>query len=251
MRNTVQTVHRALQILESFEGEAEVRGVSELAARLGVHRSTASRLVATLEARDFLERVPGSDVFRLGPRLGRLGLLASRHRDLIDAARQPMEEFASRTGETVTLAIRDGDEAITIAQLDARYVVTIKNWVGRRTPLHCTSDGKVLLAFGNGALPPGQLPRLSEHTVRSKADLTRELEEARLKGWASALGELEDGLHGVAAPVLDGSGRCLAALGVSGPAYRLPAETLSALAEECALAAAKIGGRIIAANNGV
>jgi DNA-binding IclR family transcriptional regulator len=251
MRNTVQTVSRALQILESFEGEAEVRGVSELAARLGVHRSTASRLVATLEARDFLERVPGSDVFRLGPRLGRLGLLASRHRDLIEAARQPMEEFASRTGETVTLAIRDGNEAITIAQLDARYVVTIKNWVGRRTPLHCTSDGKVLLAFGNGRPPPGPLRRLSESTIRSKAELTRQLEDVRTRGWASALGELEEGLHGVAAPVLDGSRRCLAALGVSGPSYRLPSEALSALAQACALAAEEIGARIIAANNGV
>jgi DNA-binding IclR family transcriptional regulator len=251
MRNTVQTVHRALQILESFEGEAEVRGVSELATRLGVHRSTASRLVATLEARAFLERVPGSDVFRLGPRLGRLGLLASRHRDLIDAARHPMEGFASRTGETVTLAIRDGDEAITIAQLDARYVVTIKNWVGRRTPLHCTSDGKVLLAFGNAGLSPGPLRRLSEHTVRSKAELGRELEDVRARGWASALGELEDGLHGVAAPVVDHSGRCLAALGVSGPSYRLPSEAIPALAEACVLAAGEIGTRIIAANNGV
>lgn len=251
MRNTVQTVNRALQILESFEGEAEVRGVSELAARLGVHRSTASRLVATLEARDFLERVPGSDVVRLGPKLGRLGLIASRHRDLIDAARQPMEEFASRTGETVTLAIRDGDEASTVAQLDARYVVTIKNWVGRRTPLHCTSDGKVLLAFGNGRLPPGPLQRLNEHTIRSKAELVRQLDEIRAQGWASALGELEEGLHGVAAPVLDGSGTCLAALGVSGPSYRLPPEALSALAEDCALAARKIGTRIVAATNGV
>jgi DNA-binding IclR family transcriptional regulator len=251
MRNTVQTVDRALQILESFEGEAEVRGVSELAARLGVHRSTASRLVATLEARDFLERVPGSDVLRLGPRLGRLGLIASRHRDLVDAARQPMEEFASRTGETVTLAIRDGDEASTVAQLDARYVVTIKNWVGRRTPLHCTSDGKVLLAFGNGRLPAGPLQRLSEHTIRSKVELARQLDDIRARGWASAVGELEDGLHGVAAPVLDDSGRCLAALGMSGPSYRLPPQALSALAEECALVARRIGTRIVAVNNGV
>jgi DNA-binding IclR family transcriptional regulator len=250
MRNTVQTVDRALQILESFEG-VEVRGVSELAAKLGVHRSTAYRLAATLESRDFLERVPGADDFRLGPRLGRLGLLASRHRDLIEAARQAMEEFASQTGETVTLAIRDGDEAATIAQLDARYVVTIKNWVGRRTPLHCTSDGKVLLAFGNGRLPPGPLGRLGDRTIRSKAELARQLEEIRARGWASALGELEDGLHGVAAPVLDGSGRCLAALGVSGPSYRLPPEALTALAEECALAARKIGARIVAVNNGV
>jgi DNA-binding IclR family transcriptional regulator len=250
MRNTVQTVDRALQILESFEGAAEVRGVSELAGRLGVHRSTALRLVATLEARDFLERVPGSDVYRLGHRLGRLGLLASRHRDLVDAARQPMEDLAARTGETVSLAIRDADEAITIAQLDARYVVTIKNWVGRRTLLHCTSDGKVLLAFGSEHVPPGPLQRVTERTVRKRAELARQLEEVRAQGWASSIGELEEGLNGVSAPVLDGATTCRGALCVSGPSYRVSVESLPRVAEVCALAASEIGARMLAGDKG-
>jgi DNA-binding IclR family transcriptional regulator len=251
MRNTVQTVDRALRILESFEEDGELQGVSELAARLGVHRSTALRLVGTLEARGFLERVPGSDVYRLGHRLGRLGLIASRYRDLIDAARRPMEELAAGTGETVTLAIRDGDEASTIAQLDARYVVTIKNWIGRRTPLHCTSDGKVLLAFGSEHLPRGPLERVTERTVRAKGELERQLEEVRRRGWATAVGELEEGLNGVAAPVLDGALRCHGALGVSGPSYRVSEEGLGELAEECAGAAREIGARMVAALNGV
>jgi DNA-binding IclR family transcriptional regulator len=251
MRNTVQTVDRALQILESFEDGAEVRGVSELAVRLGVHRSTALRLVGTLEARGFLERVVGRDVYRLGHRVGRLGLIASRHRDLVDAARRPMEELAASTGETVTLAIRDGDEAATIAQLDARYVVTIKNWIGRRTLLHCTSDGKVLLAFGSERVPSGSLRRVTERTVRTKAELDRQLEEVRNTGWATALGELEEGLNGVAAPVLDGARRCHGALGVSGPSYRVSEEALGGLAEECARAAREIGARMVAASNGV
>lgn len=245
MRNMVQTVDRALQILESFEGEAEARGVSELAGRLGVHRSTASRLVATLAARGFLERVPGSELFRLGPRLGNLGLLASRHRDLTELARRPMEELADRTGETVTLAVRDDDETITIAQVDARYVVSVKNWIGRRTPLHCTSDGKVLLAFGNGTRPAGTLKGLTGSTITTKAELTRQLDVVRRRGWATALGEFEDGLHGVAAPVLDRSGSCRAALSVSGPSYRVPVDALPALAEACALAAEEIGSRLV------
>lgn len=245
MRNRVQTVDRALQILESFEDEAEARGVSELAARLGVHRSTASRLVATLEGRGFLERVPGSERFRLGPSLGRLGLLASRHRDLTEIARLPMQELADRTGETVTLAVRDGNETITIAQVDARYVVGVKNWVGRRTPLHCTSDGKVLLAFGNGRRPTGTLKGLTGKTITVRAELGRQLEEVRRRGWATALGEFEEGLHGVAAPVLDRSGKCRAALSVSGPSYRVPADALEGLAETCTLAAGAIGSRLV------
>lgn len=251
MRNKVQTVDRALQILESFEDEAEARGVSELANRLGVHRSTASRLVATLEGRGFLERVPGSEIVRLGPRLGRLGLLAARHRDLTELASRPMEALAERTGETVTLAIRDGAETITIRQVDARYVVGVKNWVGRRAPLHCTSDGKVLLAFGNGAVSAGRLHPLTANTIVTKAALERQLAEIRRRGWATALEEFEDGLHGVAAPVLDGDGRCRAALSVSGPAYRIPAGDLPELAGECARAADQIGSLLVPTSDGV
>ncbi|HEX2045115.1 MAG TPA: IclR family transcriptional regulator [Gaiellaceae bacterium] len=251
MRNKVQTVDRALQILESFEDEAEARGVSELATRLGVHRSTASRLVATLEGRGFLERVPGSEVVRLGPRLGRLGLLASRHRDLTELARRPMESLAERTGETVTLAIRDGDETITIRQVDARYVVGVKNWVGRRAPLHCTSDGKVLLAFGNGGVSAGQLRALTARTIVTRTALADQLVEIRRRGWATALEEFEEGLHGVAAPVLDGAGGCRAALSVSGPAYRIPADALPGLAAECARAADQIGSLLVTTSDGV
>jgi DNA-binding IclR family transcriptional regulator len=250
MRNKVQTVDRALQILESFEDEAEARGVSELATRLGVHRSTASRLVATLEGRGFLERVPGSDVVRLGPRLARLGFLASPGRDLVAQSRPAMEALADRTGETVTLAIRDGNAAITIAQVDARYVVGVKNWVGRRTPLHCTSDGKVLLAFGNGSAATGPLRSLTERTIVARAALARQLDEIRKRGWATALGEFEEGLHGVAAPVRDGGGACRAALSVSGPSYRLPAGALPELAPECTRAADEIGSRLVTTRNG-
>lgn len=251
MRNMVQTVDRALRILEAFEDDAEPRRVSELATRLGVHRSTASRLVATLEGRGFLERVPGSDVVRLGPRLARLGLLASAHRDLAALARGPMQSLAERTGETVTLAIRDGDQTITIAQVDARYVVGVKNWIGRRTPLHCTSDGKVLLAFGNGKVGDGPLRPLTDRTIVAKTALARELTEIRARGWAVALGEFEQGLHGVAAPVLDAAGGCRAAVSVSGPSYRVPAEALPVLAAECARAADEIGSRLVMTSDGL
>jgi DNA-binding IclR family transcriptional regulator len=245
MRNKVQTVDRALRILESFDDEAQARGVSELATRLGVHRSTASRLVATLEGHGFLERVPGSEAFRLGPRLGRLGLLATRYGELTELASRAMETLADGTGETVTLAVRDEEETITIAQVDARYVVSVKNWVGRRTPLHCTSDGKVLLAFGDGTLPSRPLRGRTEKTITAKTELKRQLEQIRRRGWATALGEFEDGLHGVAAPVLDGSGRCRAALSVSGPSYRVPAEALPELAAKCAATANEIGSRLV------
>jgi DNA-binding IclR family transcriptional regulator len=240
MRNMVQTVDRALRILQSFEDDGDARSVSEIASRLGVHRSTASRLAGTLAARGFLERAPDGDSFQLGPQLGRLGMLAVGARSLIEVARRPMERLAWHTGETVTFAVRHGNEAATVAQVDARYVVGVMNWVGRRTPLHCTSDGKVLLAFGDERLA-GALPKLTSRTITSRAELERQLDEVRERGWASAVGEFEDGLQGVAVPVFDSSARCLAALSVSGPSYRVPREAFTELAQQCKKIAQEIG----------
>jgi len=247
MSNTLQSVDRALRILLSFEKEGQEATIADLASMLGVHKSTASRLAATIRRHGLLERDPGSDRFRLGPELARLGMLALGDRGLLEVARRPMGELARETGETVTLAVLHSGELTTVAQIDSRYVVGPQNWVGRRTPLHATSDGKVWLAFGGAQLPPGRLEALTRRTHTRRTELERELEGARRRGWAQALGELEDGLHGVAAPVLDASGRCRGALSVSGPSYRVTPDGMPALAEACRRAAGAIGSLLVAA----
>jgi DNA-binding IclR family transcriptional regulator len=250
MSNTLQSVERALRILLSFETEVQEASVSELAAMLGVHKSTASRLAATLSAHGMLERAPGSERFRLGPELGRLGMLAVGGRDLIEAARSSMAGLAGVTGETVTLAVRDGAEMASVAQVDSRYVVGVQKWVGRRTPLHCTSDGKVMLAFGEIGLPEGPLEARTNHTIISPAALERQLAQIRERGWATALGELEEGLNGVAVPVFDAGRRCVAGLSVSGPSYRVTPDHLPPLARHCVEAATKISMQLAWSSNG-
>lgn len=250
MGNTLQSVDRALRILVAFETEGQEIGVGELAEFLDVHKSTASRLAATLRAHGLLERVPDSERFRLGSQLARLGMIALRGRDLVEAARRPMSGLAARTGETVTLAVRHGDELATVAQIEARYVIGIQNWLGRRTPLHCSSDGKVMLAFGEAELPRGRLRALTKATVTSRRALLGQLEDVRERGFAVAVGELEEGLNGVAVPVLDASGRCCAALSVSGPSYRVAPDFLDAFAESCKEAAAEIGAHLIWTTDG-
>jgi DNA-binding IclR family transcriptional regulator len=241
MRNTLQSVERALRVLTAFESNGQELGVGEIAELLDVHKSTASRLAATLAASGFLERSPASESFRLGPQLARLGVLAFGGPALVEIARKPMEELARTTGETVTFSVRDGNEAVTVAQIDARYLVGVKNWVGGRTPLHCTSDGKVLLAFGGGKLVRRPLQALTARTVTDRTELRRQLEETRRRGWGSGVGEYEDGLNGVAAPVLDAAGRCRAALCVCGPSYRVPEEALRGFAKQCVQATTGIG----------
>jgi DNA-binding IclR family transcriptional regulator len=250
MNNAPQSVERALQILLAFDAEEQALSLGEIAALLQVHKSTASRLTAALRRNGFLERTPGSERFRLGPELARLGLLAVAGRDLIEVARAPMNELAAATGETVTLGILNGDELTTVAQVDSGHVVGPRSWIGRRTLLHTTSDGKVFLAFGGVPVPDGRLVALTPQTLTRRAALQRELAEVRRRGWAHAIGELEDGLHGVAAPVLDVAGRCRAALSVSGPSYRLTPEQLPQFASACVDAATRIGSRLAASTDG-
>ena len=244
MRDTqpvaVQSVDRALQILLAFEPEGGELRVTDLAARLDVHKSTASRLASTLAAHGFLERADGAEAFRLGRRMVRLGMLAAAERDLVAVARPAMEELAAATGETVVLSVVAGDDAVDIAQVDSRFLVGGKRWLGLRSPLHATSDGKVLLAFGAAAFPAGELVRMSPRTVTSQRALEQELAEVRANGWARSVGEYEEGLNGVAAPIFEDD-RCVAALSVSGPAYRVTEELLPDLAARCIEAADAIG----------
>ena len=247
MRDTqpsVQSVDRALQILTAFESESRELGVGQLATRLSVHKSTASRLASTLASHGFLERAPNGDAFRLGPRLARLGMRAAAAEDVVEAARPVMEELAGESGEAVVLSVPLDGEAIDVAQVDTRYRVGGKTWIGRRTPLHATSDGKIFLAFGAATLAPGRLERIAERTITSRAALERELADVRERGWAGALGECEEGLNGVAAAIVGADGRCVAALSVSGPAYRLHPQALPALAERCTAAAAAISSSL-------
>lgn len=245
----VQSVVRALRLLGAFGDGRRELGVAQVAGFLGVHASTASRLAATLAAHGFLERSRPGGAFRLGPEMIRLGLLAAGGESLVETAREAMDELAVETGETVVLSVPSGHETIDVAQVDSRYLVGGQSWVGRRLPLHATSDGKVFLAFGAAAFEGKRaLERVSPRTIVDPAELERHLADVRARGWAPAVGECEEGLNGVAAPVFARRNRCVAALSVSGPSYRLPAERFPELGRRCARAAAAVSARLAASS---
>jgi len=221
--STLQTADRALQILQQFRQPGEVLAVGELASRLGLHRSTTSRLVSTLRARGFLEGARGEAV-RLGPEAVRIGRLALAGRQLVVVAQPVMDRLAKETGEAVTLAMPSGEQVLTVAESGGSYFVSSGQWVGVVTPAHCAADGKVLLAFGAIIRPNGVLSALTARTVTDPEVLESELAAVRARGYAVARGELEDGLNGLAVPVRDGPEphrTCAAALCISGPAYRM------------------------------
>jgi DNA-binding IclR family transcriptional regulator len=153
-----------------------------------------------------------------------------------------MEWLADETGETVNLAVLEGHEAVNLSQADGRHIVGVGSWAGRRTALHCTANGKILLAFAQNVEVPPKLERFTHRTITTRPELLAELRRVRRRGYATNVGELETGLHAVAVPIADAAGSCRAALSVSGPAYRLPAASLEGIAGTCREAADAIEG---------
>lgn len=237
----MQSADRALAILTAFDDGRADLGVSELAAELGMHKSTVSRLLAALERRGLVRRQ--GERFAPGPELARLGTLALRGLTVEGAARAPLELLAERTGETVNLAVRDGDRALNVLQVDASHFVGVTDWTGRAAPLHASANGKALLAFGDRAATR-KLARLTPRTIVDRRALRVELERTRAAGFAVAVEELELGLHAVAAPVFDAGGSCVAAVSVSGPAYRLTEPRLPGVGELCAATASDVSARL-------
>jgi len=222
-------------LLRAFGSSAPELGVSELGRRLNLHKSTVSRLLSTLESEGLLERAPGTEKYRLGPEIARLAGQADHLGDVREVARPFLVELAEVTRETANLAILDGDEVNNVDQVSGAHWVRVGNWVGRRTPLHCVANGKALLAF----LPVAQLDRLAAGPLAAFTPLTitrtdtllASLALVRQQGYAAALGEIEEGLNAVAAPIWDAHGAVAAAISVSGPAYRVTPERVPELGQ--------------------
>jgi len=223
---TTDGVERAMSVLEILSDAAEDLGVTDIARKLEVHKATASRLLGTLASRGLVERDPNTGKFRVGIGLIRLAGAAMSGLDVIQQARPVLEDLRERTGETVNLAIMDKDSVLYVDQVTAAHAIVMANWVGRHSPVHCSSSGKVLVAFGDERqrerLLSGSLERLTKNTITDAERLSAELSEVRRRGYAHAVGELEDGLNTVAAPVF-ADRRVIAAVSVSGPSFRVPA----------------------------
>jgi IclR family acetate operon transcriptional repressor len=229
---TYQSAERVLALLARFEDGRSELSVTEIARCLGVHKSTASRLAATLERAGFLAR--SGQRYRLGVEIIRLGILALRNTDIVAAMQPAMEKLSKHTGETINLAIPAGPDVLNVAELPSTFILSCSGgWIGRRTKPHAVANGKVLLAYG--AIPvPAALERYTEHTITSPGALSEELAAVRTDGFAKAVSELEEGLVAVASPVFDAGGACVAALSVSGPSFRMPPEKLDELGRLCA-----------------
>ncbi|HYJ67220.1 MAG TPA: IclR family transcriptional regulator [Nocardioidaceae bacterium] len=244
---TVQSVDRAITVLEILARTGE-SGVTEIAAELGVHKSTAFRLVAALDRRGLVEQNADRGKYRLGVGILRLAGATTARLDVVQEARPICQQLATDTGETVNIAVLSDGAALYLDQVAGSSALQPHNWVGQRIPLHATSNGKILLAWLSDAEVSSQvgrsLRRYTPTTVTGIKDLRAELSSVRECGYAVAVDELEIGLAAVAAPIRGVHGDVLASLSVSGPTFRLDQRSIDVATDAVRAAAADVSRRL-------
>lgn len=227
-----QAVNRAARLLTEVVHSPDAVSFTELAAATGLAKSTTSRLLFALE-RNGLVRRDDHGRFRPGEVFVRFAWRGGAKAGLTDVAQPFLDRLGEQTGETINIGVERDAMVEQIAQVNSVYVIGATNWLGRPVPLHCTALGKVLLAYGVAALPPGRLERRTDQTITSRAALAADLATICARGYAITDGELEPGLVAVAAPVYRDGGAVVAALSVSGPATRLAPARLAGVAAQC------------------
>jgi len=239
----VQSVDRAVTVLE-FLGRRGWARVTEVANELDIHKSTAYRLLTTLRDRGMVEQSAVTEKYRLGFGLVLLASAVTADLDIVRCARPVCERLSEGTQETVTVAVLEGDDAVVIHQSISRSSALNADWDGMHTPLHATAAGKIFLAHMPGdqrrRILKGPLERFTENTVVDPAILEDRLRESRAQDYAYTAEELELGLNSVGVPIRDANGSVVAAVAVSGPAFRLPAGSMREMAETVRGAAAEI-----------
>ncbi|GAA1964064.1 IclR family transcriptional regulator [Amycolatopsis minnesotensis] len=243
----VQSVDRAISVLEMLARNGEA-GITEIAGELGVHKSTASRLVSVLESRGLVEQLGERGKYAIGFGIVRLAGAATGRMDLARLGRQTCQELAESLGETVNIAVADEGVAINISQARGHAAITTQNWTGQRTPLHATSSGKILLAHLDEAerrrLLRRKLESYTPRTTVDPGDLAGELERIVAEGYAACFEEFELGMHAVAVPIFGPGGEVVAAISASGPSYRLSRQRVRQIVRPMTEAAAELSSQL-------
>jgi len=244
----LSSVANAIRLLTSFSGEEDELGITTLANRLRLAKSTVHRLAATLTGAGFLEQNSETGKYRLGVALFELGALVRRRMDVANEARPKLRELLEKTGETVQLGIVDHFSVLYVYEMESRRAIRMAAAVGGRAPLHCTAVGKVLLAYQprdyvKEAIGRG-LTAYTPKTITKREAVLAMLDEVRLRGHAIDDEESESGLRGIAAPVRNHDGGVIAALGVAAPVQRMNKKVMQTCVPSVIEAAAAVSARL-------
>jgi len=247
-RMRLSSVANSIRLTKAFSESEYEMGISALASRLGLAKSTVHRLATTLVEYDILEQNRETGKYRLGLALFELGTLVRRKMDTASESRAQMYSLAETTGETVQLAVFDHMSVLYIRILESRQAVRMSTIAGSRAPAHCTSVGKVLLAHQPAEVvkqvTEQGLKRFTANTITDAAVLAEELTAIRAKGYAIDDEEIEVGLRCVAAPIRNHTGRVIAAISVAAPVQRMTKKNVQTTAPTVVAAADAISRRL-------
>ena len=220
----VQSIERAFAVLGALtDGPI---GVTEVADRVDLPKSTAARMLASLAREGAVEQLPGETRYRLGPRIETLATGLTAARGLVAISRPHLAELAASIGEVAGLSVPEGDLIHYVDQVDSDHPVGVRDWTGSRIALHAVSSGLAILALR----PPaeierylaGPLERFTDRTMTDPDELRARLRRAQLDGYAWTAGEYTEDISSVASAIADASGEAIAAIHVHGPSYRFP-----------------------------
>ncbi|MDX1520743.1 MAG: IclR family transcriptional regulator [Anaerolineae bacterium] len=229
MRNkNIQSIERAFLILQTIAGHPAGLGVTSIAHKVDLPKSTVARFLTSLETVQAIERLSTGEGYGIGPGLMALVSQMPFSRHLITLARPYLDELSQATGESVFLCVLDGDQAHYIDQVNSVHHVQIQDWTDSRFPLHVTSNGKIFLA----SWPEAQLARylsrpLERYTANTITDperMRQHLVQVKDQGYAWVNKEFDDEVAGLAVPIVDGRGAIVASISLGGPCYRFPPE---------------------------
>jgi DNA-binding IclR family transcriptional regulator len=244
----LSSVATAMRLLKAFTADGAELGISTLAKRIGVAKSTAHRLAVTLVQEGMLEQNRDSGKYRLGIALFRLGALVRQRMDVSNEAKPILYELREKTNESVHLAILDGTEIMYIYNLESTQAIRMRSDIGVRKPAYCTAEGQAMLAFQPpqviDAVISAGLAARTPQTITDPAALQEAFATIRRRGCAIEDEESELGMRAIASPIRDDSGEVVAAVGVAGPATRLSRRTTAAFVPHVIEAAAAISRRL-------
>lgn len=240
----IQSIQRAAAIMRSFTETEPELSVMELSRRLDLHKSTVSRMLATLQHERLVDQNPETGKYRLG--LGLIGLAGVALGRLNSrAASQPyLTDLANDTQETVNVAVLDGHECVNIERAFSPQPIRYMGWIGRRSPLHCTASGRVLLAFMSDeektAVLPTPLPTYTPTTITTRKELEQSLTLVCQHGYAIVQEEYEEGFSSIAAPLFNHKGNVMGTIAISGPTYRMDEDVMNRLVHSLLDTTAKV-----------
>ena len=226
----IQSVSHALDVLEEFRNDVDELGVTELSKKLKLHKNNVFRILATLQARNYIEQNKANENYRLGIKCLELGQTFIQQRGMLKQAKPILTDLAEKSGETSYVSILRSDDVVYLDSVETSSTVRVVSRLGLHMPIHATAAGKAIIAFESEEEVRKRfakdMPRYTRNTIGAIDDLLKNLAVAREKGYATDLEEFEEGLRCIAAPIRDYTRKVIGAVSVSGPAHRLTDEKI-------------------------